>query len=198
MRFIYLLLFLVFITLTSCKSKTDPNWKTVKTSNDWRAYALFAQHNPESIYLEEAIKTSIKLFDITSGCFRFNKTIATYKNDTILYDEELTSLDSLSSLSYKYLHKGLSKERPHQRNISILNDSKRVKISKGYFEITIPNLFERSNTQKVLQELNKGLVNYKYFLAKDWFNKSFENLSVKEKESIEEAIGLRVLFFKNN
>lgn len=202
MRFKLFCLFLFISTFFSqCNqvvSTDEEDWKKTSTSEEWRDYSLFVQNYPESDKLEEAIHKSILLFKINNGfCGRYNLNFSSYSKDSLLCDGHITSYSSIRETTTKYLVQGISEDYFHQIKTKLPNTNKEVLISKGMFDIELPENGINLHFKKVLIEITKGINDYEKHLAKKWFNKSIDYLSSKERNFINKSVYNRLIFWKH-
>ncbi|PKG52279.1 hypothetical protein [Olleya sp. 1-3] len=197
----------ILIFATQCKNieKKDVqerDWDVVKTSRYYRDYATFIQNHPNSNNLENAISEYLFLKDSLSdfiGCNRYNATIDTVNNTKLLFNQSLTTIDSLRHLAFNYLKNAngaMEVSSKLKYKIRIPNTDVFDSISKGQFEFHfykkhIPVTY----LQPLITEISKGINDYKNYLSKKWYQTEYAKLEKNKKIAIDALNDQKLVFF---
>ncbi|CAM1351088.1 conserved hypothetical protein [Tenacibaculum crassostreae] len=192
---LFILTFIFFIKCNKKESDELTDWRKISNSNQWTDYNYFVQNYPESKKIETAIHNSISLFKINNGfCGRFNLKFSSYSKDSLLCDGYIIPYDSIKIKTTNYLINSVYVG--YFNKIKIPNTKKEALISKGLFDIELPKNGINQNFKKALIEITKGIYDYKKYLAKKWFKKSFDNLTSLETNFINDNVYNRLIFFE--
>lgn len=171
-------------------------WLEVSNSKDHWDYVRFLNLHPESEHFDSALvrflhyegktweKNGPPVWDCLSNC----AVVFSHNSDTILFEHEITSLDSLRKRAFAFIS--------DTGGIGATSDIVKINdkgghirtISKGVFYLLPSDSLK--NLQRVTMALTFAIRDYKKMLAESWHGKADFN----EMQNLDSIFAFRILF----
>jgi hypothetical protein len=127
-------------------------------------------------------------------CFRNCANIQIRANQDLKYEYESIEFKSLfDSLTIFFESKDGNRNCSEKWRISDINGTPQL-ISKGHIEVEYIN-DSCEILQDVVTEINKSIISYKEFLAKEWYDKKLTELPVIARNQIDSLMRYRLILY---
>lgn len=198
-----LLISLISLCRTDNQNDVSKNnsWEVVSNSTNYLDFVRFIIENPKSEYFNQSIEKYFKLFESNIGnvgdwdCFSDCASVFIKPNGKISFEDEEIELDSLRYKSFQFLLNKSNDNKLPQKIIIRDNEGNERFISKGIFEISYI-IDSCSNFQVVVENIVKGISDYKDFLSNDWYKIERSKLQPEDYNLINSFLDTRMIFWR--